>query len=52
MVTVTIDGIDVQVPASFTILAAARKAGVRIPTLCYMKDVSDIGSCRVCSVEV
>ena len=52
LVTVTIDGVQVEVPESFTILAAARKAGVSIPTLCYLKDVSDIGSCRVCSVEV
>ena len=52
LVNVTIDGVQVQVPAGFTILAAANKAGVRIPTLCFMKDVSDIGMCRVCSVEV
>ena len=52
MVAVTIDGVKVKVPAGFTILAAARKAGIRIPTLCFLKDVSDIGMCRVCSVEV
>ena len=51
-VTVTIDGIGVQVPQGTTILAAAKQAGIRIPTLCFLKDVSDIGSCRVCSVEV
>ena len=52
LVAVTIDGIDMQVSPKMTILGAARKAGVRIPTLCFMKDVSDIGMCRVCSVEV
>ena len=51
-VTLTIDGVQVQVPQGFTILAAAKKAGIRIPTLCFLKDVSDIGMCRVCSVEV
>ncbi len=51
-VNVTIDGIQLSVPEDFTILAAAKKAGIRIPTLCFMKDVSDIGMCRVCSVEV
>ena len=52
LVAITIDGVQVKVPAGFTILAAAKKAGIRIPTLCFMKDVSDIGMCRVCSVEV
>ena len=52
LVGITIDGVQVSVPAGFTILAAARKAGIHIPTLCYLKDVSDIGMCRVCSVEV
>ncbi len=48
----TIDGIEVQVEAGTTILDAARSAGVDIPTLCYLRDVSAVGSCRVCSVEV
>ena len=47
-----IDGISVTVPEGATILDAAAAAGVRIPTLCFLKDVSAIGSCRVCSVEV
>ena len=51
-VTLTIDGIGVQVQEGTTILAAAKQAGIHIPTLCFLKDVSDIGSCRVCSVEV
>lgn len=52
MRSVTIDGIVVQVEDGATILAAARKAGVCIPTLCFLRGVSAIGSCRVCSVEV
>ena len=51
-IAVTIDGVEVQVRPGMTILGAAQKAGIRIPTLCFMKDVSDIGMCRVCSVEV
>ena len=35
-----------------TILQAAQKAGINIPTLCYLKDVNQIGACRVCLVEV
>ncbi len=52
MITLTVDGSPVSVPAGTTILGAARRAGVRIPTLCFLKGVSDVGSCRVCSVEV
>ncbi len=51
-VTLTIDGIQVTVPADYTILDAAREAGVNIPTLCYLKDVNAIGSCRLCLVEI
>ncbi len=51
-VTLTIDGIPVTVPADYTILDAAREAGVNIPTLCYLKDVNAIGSCRLCLVEI
>ncbi len=52
MVNVTIDGRAVSVPAGTTILEAAKAAGVRIPTLCYFKDLNEIGACRVCVVEV
>ena len=52
MVTVFIDGVEVQVPSDYTVLQAARKAGVKIPTLCYLKDVNQIGACRVCLVEI
>ena len=52
MVNLTIDNIKVQVPAHATILEAARKAGVKVPTLCYLKGVNEVGACRVCLVEV
>ncbi len=50
-VTVKINGIAVTVPAGTTILDAARKAGIDIPTLCYLRDVNEIGACRICLVE-
>ncbi len=52
MVTLSIDGIGVQVPEGTMVLDAARQAGVRIPTLCYLKDINRIGACRMCLVEV
>lgn len=52
MVTLTIDGIKVTVPSEYTILEAARSAGISIPTLCYLKGVNEVGACRVCLVEV
>ncbi|HHY44250.1 MAG TPA: 2Fe-2S iron-sulfur cluster binding domain-containing protein [Firmicutes bacterium] len=51
-VTLTIDGRQVSVPAGTSILEAAKTAGIDIPTLCYLKDLNVIGSCRVCVVEV
>lgn len=51
MVNLTINGIKVEVPSDYTILQAAEKAGVKIPTLCYLKDVNAIGACRMCVVE-
>ena len=50
-VSLTIDGIKVEVPRGTTVLEAARKVGVYIPTLCYLKDVNCIGSCRICVVN-
>lgn len=52
MNNVTIDGIGVEVFEGATILDAAEAAGVRIPTLCYLKGRNAIGSCRVCVVDV
>ena len=50
-VTLKINNISVTVPEGTTILEAARKAHIVIPTLCYLKDVSCVGSCRMCVVE-
>jgi len=52
MPTLTIDHVAVEVADGTTILDAARKARVRIPTLCYLEGVQAIGACRVCVVEV
>ena len=52
MVNVKINDIAVQVPEGSTILEAAKVAGVKIPTLCYLKGINEIGACRVCLVEV
>ena len=52
MVTLTIDGIEVKVPEGSTILEAAKIAGVDIPTLCFLKDINEVGDCRMCIVEV
>ena len=51
MINVTIDGVTVSVPAGSTVLEAARAANINIPTLCYLKDVQQIGACRLCLVE-
>ncbi|MCG0277483.1 MAG: [FeFe] hydrogenase, group A [Thermanaeromonas sp.] len=52
MVSVTIDNVKVEVEAGTTILKAAEKAGIHIPTLCYLEGINEIGACRVCVVEV
>lgn len=51
MVNLKINGIPVCVPEGTTILEAARKAHIEIPTLCFLKDVNCVGSCRMCVVE-
>ncbi len=51
-VTLNIDGRNVTVEKGITILQAAQKLNIHIPTLCYLKDVQAIGACRVCCVEV
>ena len=52
MINLTIDDIPVSVPEGTTILEAAKQAGIKIPTLCYLKGINEIGSCRVCIVEI
>ncbi|MBE7021680.1 MAG: 2Fe-2S iron-sulfur cluster binding domain-containing protein [Ruminococcaceae bacterium] len=51
-VTLTINGQSVSVPKDYTVLQAARQAGIDIPTLCYLKDINEIGACRMCLVEI
>lgn len=52
IIKLKIDGIDVEVPKGTTILQAAKKANIDIPTLCYLKEINEIGDCRICIVEV
>ena len=52
MFDITMDGRTIAVEEGATLLDAARSAGIHIPTLCYLKNVSNIGSCRLCVVEV
>ena len=52
MVTLTIDGKEVKAPQGSTVLEAAKLAGIKIPTLCYLKDLNEIGACRMCVVDV
>ncbi|MBQ9982612.1 MAG: iron hydrogenase small subunit [Oscillospiraceae bacterium] len=51
-INLKINGVDVSAPAGSTILEAARIANIDIPTLCFLKDINEIGACRVCVVEV
>jgi NADP-reducing hydrogenase subunit HndD len=52
MLKVTVNGVEVEAPKGTTVLDAAKKAGVDIPTLCYMRKVNEIGACRICMTEV
>ena len=52
MVHLTINGKPVEVEEGTTILQAARKINIDIPTLCFLKDINEIGDCRICVVEV
>ena len=52
MVNLTIDNQKITVPKGTTILNAAKKAGIDIPTLCFLKDINEVGDCRMCIVEV
>ena len=51
-VNITIDGVEMSVPSTYTILDAAREHNIDIPTLCHLKDINEIGACRMCIVEV
>jgi len=52
MVNITIDGRNIQVPKNYTVLEAAKYANIAIPTLCFLKDINEIGACRMCVVEI
>ena len=52
MVNLKINNIPVSVPEGTTLLEAAKSVGIKIPTLCYMKSINEIGACRVCVCEV
>ena len=51
-VTIKINGMEVTAPKGSTILEAARLAHIEIPTLCFLKEINEIGACRICVVEV
>ncbi len=52
MVNIKINGIDCSVEEGTTILEAARQNGFKIPTLCWLKEINEIGACRICVVEI
>ena len=52
MVNLKINGMPVSVPKGYTILEAAKEIGIKIPTLCFLKEINEIGACRICVVEV
>ena len=52
MVNVTINNIPVSVKKGTTIMEAARSAGIHVPHLCFLKEINEIGACRLCCVEV
>ena len=51
-ISIKINGVQYDVPKGSTVLEAARAAKIDIPTLCYLKDINEIGACRLCLVEV
>ena len=52
MIHLTIDNQAVEVPEGTTILEAARKLNIDIPTLCFLKDINEVGDCRMCIVKI
>ena len=52
MINLVIDGKQIQVEENITILEAARRNGIDIPTLCFLKEINEVGDCRMCIVEV
>lgn len=52
IVNIEIDGTKYSVPNDITVLEAARSVNIEIPSLCYLKEINEIGACRVCVVEI
>ena len=52
MVNLVIDGKEISVKEGTTILQAALQNGIDIPTLCFLKEINEVGDCRMCIVEV
>lgn len=52
MINIKINGMPFSVEKNTTILDACKQAGIKIPTLCYLRDINEIGACRMCMVEV
>lgn len=52
LIKLTINGTEVEVEEGTTILDAAKKVNIDIPTLCFLKEINEIGDCRMCIVEV
>ena len=52
MVNIKINDVPISVEEGTTILEACREAKMIVPTLCYLKDINEIGACRVCVVEI
>lgn len=52
MINLTVDGKNVSVEQGTSILEAARKVNIDIPTLCFLKEINEVGNCRMCLVEV
>lgn len=51
-VTITINGIKTEVPENYTVMHAAEELGINIPRLCFLKDINETSSCRLCVVDV
>ena len=52
MLNIKVNGMAIEAPKGTTVLEAARLAGVEIPTLCFLKEINEIGACRICVSEV
>ena len=52
MIKINIDGRDIEVEKGITVLQAAKKANIDIPTLCFLKEINAAGDCRMCIVEI